>query len=263
MKTYIYFRNDDVNTLDKELINVTELLITEGVPITHAVEPANVKDDTVAWLNEMKAENPNLIEIMQHGFDHKRRHLGEFGGSRPYEEQLEYISKGKQIMLESFGENFVKAINFPFGNYNKHTIKAADELGFKIISSHYNYKPSRRIMYYLGNLARRGQIFGKHVSHHMQYYPATNLFEIDMCLSFIKKYIGGYNSRECVFEDINDMLEEYQHFKKHTNVIGILLHHRYHHSRKGVELIRDTIKALKTEDVVFTNYSELYRTFSG
>ena len=60
----------------------------------------------------LKAKNPTLVEIMQHGFDHKRRFSGEFGGKRSYEDQFKDISKGKEIMQQKFGNNFVNAINF-------------------------------------------------------------------------------------------------------------------------------------------------------
>ncbi|NTV03832.1 hypothetical protein HGA89_02780, partial [bacterium] len=80
-----YFRNDDVNVLDEELVNVTRRCTEQGVPITHAVEPANVTDEATAWLRAEKSSAPRLIEIMQHGYDHRKRDKGEFGGNRPYD----------------------------------------------------------------------------------------------------------------------------------------------------------------------------------
>jgi len=62
-----YFRNDDVNVLEDELINVTRRCTDEDVPITHTVEPANVTDECVQWLRNEKAKNPRLVELMQHG----------------------------------------------------------------------------------------------------------------------------------------------------------------------------------------------------
>jgi len=263
VKKYIYFRNDDVNTLDKELMDITDIFIRESIPITHAVEPANVSDDTVLWLLELKEKYPRLIEIMQHGFDHKKRSLGEFGGNRPYEEQLKDISTGKKIMEEKFGNHFLSAINFPSAYYNKHTIRVVKELDYDIVCSHYNYRTSRRIMYFVGNIFKMGQMFGKHVSHHMQYYPRTNLFEIDMCISFIKKYIGGHNSKTCLFNDFEINLEKYDKIKKYTDVIGLLIHHRYHHDEKSLLLVKKTIDFLRNDsDVIFTSLSELYKRFA-
>ena len=52
-----YLRNDDINILDEELINVSRRCTDENVPITHAVEPANVTDDAVAWLLKEKQKD--------------------------------------------------------------------------------------------------------------------------------------------------------------------------------------------------------------
>ncbi len=263
MSKYVYFRNDDVNSLDKQLIEITDIFISCGIPIIHAVEPANVRDDTVAWLNRKKDEFPGLIEIMQHGFDHRKREKGEFGGKRPYEDQLRDLSEGKRIMREKFGPRFINAVNFPFGPYNQGTIRAVNDLDFDILSSHYNYRISRRLMYLLGNALGKGQICGKHVAHHMRFYPGTRVFEIDMCLSFIKEYIGGYHSTDCVFQGIDEIFRSYEEFKKHTGVIGFLLHHRYHKDQKSIGLIEETIRRLKSDsETEFTGYSELYRRFA-
>ena len=109
MKKYVYFRNDDVNTLEKELIDITNIFINNSIPIIHAVEPANVTEEAVDYLVRIKERNPEIIEIMQHGFDHICRDQGEFGGKRPYDDQLKDLSKGKEIMESRFGKHFQKA----------------------------------------------------------------------------------------------------------------------------------------------------------
>ena len=88
----VFFRNDDVrDSLDKSLIDLTSIFIGEDVPINHVVEPANVSPEVVAWIKEKKKEWPKLIEIGQHGFDHKLKAVkkilgkirkGEFGYGR-------------------------------------------------------------------------------------------------------------------------------------------------------------------------------------
>jgi hypothetical protein len=263
MTTYVYFRNDDVNTLDRELVEVTELLHGRGIPIIHAVEPANVRDDTVEWLLQLREKERRLTEIMQHGFDHRKRDQGEFGGNRPYEDQLRDLAAGQKIMREKFGGHFLNAVNFPFGPYNMGTIRAVSELGYEIVSSHYNWRLSRRILYRIGNLIGAGRLFGKHVSHHLRYYPGTRVFEIDMCISFIDSYLGGYHTSECVFNPLERILESYLNFEKHTEVIGFLIHHRYHRDRQAMDLIEATMGMLEERGVVFSNYSELFTRFAS
>ena len=258
-----YFRNDDVNILDNELVQVSKRCIDEGVPITHTIEPANIQPDAVQWLKEEKARDPRLLEIMQHGYDHKKRDVGEFGGKRPFDSQLHDLKHGKEIMLETFGDDFLPAINYPFGPYNKHTIKATDQLGFRILCSHYNSRASRRAMYAVGHLLRLGQIKGKHVSYHLDYYPRTGLYCIDMATTYIKTYIGDYGSRECIFHDLEDLKARIESFIPFTPVIGVLLHHRFHTSTESLDLISRTIEWLRTiPGAEFMNLEEIYRKFS-
>jgi hypothetical protein len=259
-----YFRNDDINILDDELIAVSRCCTDNGVPITHAVEPANVTDEACEWLLKEKEPDSRLIEIMQHGYDHKKRDVGEFGGNRPYDDQLKDLTHGKQIMKDKFGEAFVSCLNYPFGPYNQHSMQAANDLGFRIISSHYNCRLSRRTMYMVGHLLRRGQILDKHVSYHLDTYPRTEMFSVDMAVSFIKSYIGEYGSKECVFNSLDWMKTRVNEFMKFTPVIGILLHHRFHTSQESLDLVTDLIGYLKTiPDAEFMNMEEVYYKFAS
>lgn len=255
-----YLRNDDVNVLDDELVAVSRRCTEAGVPLTHAVEPANVTDEAVRWLREEKARAPRLIEIMQHGFDHQKREVGEFGGSRPYDEQFRDLGHGKEIMSGRFGDDFLPCLNFPFGPYNQHSMRAADDLGFRIVSSHYNCLPSRRAMYAVGHLLRRGQLLGRHVSYHLDHYPRTGMFCIDMAISFIERYIGEYGAQTCVFYPFEEIRRRIDRFVRHTPVVGLLLHHRYHTDQASLDLINEVIDYVRAlPGAEFLNMDEIYR----
>jgi hypothetical protein len=255
-----YLRNDDINILDEELVAVTRRCTAAGVPITHAVEPANVTDEAATWLLDERAPEPRLVEIMQHGFDHRKRDRGEFGGSRPFAEQKHDLSRGKQILQERFGTAFLPCLNFPFGPYNQASMRAADELGYRIICSHYNSRRSRRLLYAVGHLLRRGQILDRHVSYHLDYYAGTGLFSIDMAVSFIQRYIGDYGSRECIFHSADWIVDRVRQFLPHTPVIGLLLHHRFHTSAASLDLISEVIDRLRQlPGAEFLNLAEIYR----
>ena len=257
-----YFRNDDVNVLEDELVSVAARCMDEGVPLTHAVEPANVTNEAVTWLLEEKARRPRLVEIMQHGYDHVKRDRGEFGGRRPYEDQYRDLERGKKIMHDHFGNAFLPCLNYPFGPYNRHSMRAADKLGFRVVSSHYNCRPSRRLMYRVGHLLRRGQILDRHISYHLGRYPGTGLFSIDMAVSLIESYIGEYGSRRCVFHDLDWVRCRIDAFQRHTPVIGVLLHHRFHGDEASLDLISETIRHLKSlPDSEFLNMGEIYQRF--
>ena len=264
MSIYVYFRNDDVNSLDFELMELTRVFLEEGVPITHAVEPANVKDDTVGWLLSVRSHHPHLIGIMQHGYDHRKRDLGEFGGRRTYADQYRDLRNGKMIMQQAFGENLLNAINFPFGPFNPDTVRAIDDLGFEVMSSHFNYRLSRRLFYALSRVLDRGQLLGKYASRHMSYYPGTRLYVIDMCISFIRSYQGPYGSRSCEFMGLEALLREFSRFRRYTDVVGFLLHHRYHGSRESLQLVRQVIRAIRQDPAVeFASLDGLHRRFAG
>lgn len=257
-----YMRNDDINILDDELVNVTRRCTAEGVPITHAVEPANVTDEAVRWLREEKAADPRLIEIMQHGYDHVKRDRGEFGGARPYDDQYADLKRGREILEEKFGDDFLSCLNFPFGPYNAHSMRAADALGYRVICSHYNYRLSRRLMYAVGHLLRRGKILDRHVSWHLDFYPGTGLYCVDMAISFIDSYIGPYGGRECVFHPVEEIKRRIDAFVPHTPVIGLLLHHRYHTDEASLDLMTEAIRYAKSlPDAEFLNIDEIYRRY--
>ena len=257
-----YVRNDDVNILDPELVAVSRRCTDLGVPITHAVEPANVTAEAVAWLLEEKKRDPRLIEIMQHGFDHVKRDRGEFGGKRPYDDQYADLARGKQIMLDRFGDAFLPILNFPFGPYNQHSMKAVDALGFRVVGSHYNCRLSRRLMYVVGHLLRRGQILDRHVSYHLDFYPGTGLFSIDMAVSFIDAYMGEYGSRDCTFHSAESIARKAEAFQSFTPVIGILLHHRFHTTESSLDLITDVLQRLgNIPGAEFLNMTEIYNRY--
>lgn len=257
-----YFRNDDVNTLDSELVEITRRLTEQGVPLTHAVEPANLAPETAAWLLAEKAKAPRLVEIMQHGYDHMLREKGEFGGRRPYQSQLDDLRRGRRILEERFGDAFFPCLNFPFGPYNAASMRAADAVGYRVISSHFNQRLSRRVMYAVGHALRRGRLAGKHVSWHLDFYPGTRLFCVDMAVSFIQRYLGVHPSRECVFHDLTALKARVRAFVPHTPVIGILLHHRFHYRPESMDLVSDLVQHLKTlPDAEFLNIGEIYARF--
>lgn len=263
MNKIIFFRNDDVRqTLDEPLIEITNVFISNKIPITHAVEPANVSKEVINWLNSIKKAHPDLIEIMQHGYDHKIKNKfqkGEFGGQRNYEEQYNDIKTGKELMEKYFENLWFPAFNFPYAPYNPAAIRAVNNCGFKVLNSHYNSKFNRRIFYLVGNLLRKGYLFNHHVSWNLKHYPKTKLFEIDVNISFIKKYVDeGTNSVMFSLNELKKLTESY----KKNKVIGVLLHHRYHNTREKIKLINDYINWVKKRNYDFKNLSEIYNLFS-
>ncbi len=255
----IFFRNDDVRQkLDQSLIDITELFIDKKIPVTHAVEPANITKEVAEWMLKTKKDFPDYIEIMQHGFDHtiKNKILkGEFGGQRTYEEQYNDIKQGKELMNEWFGDLWFPAFNFPYAPYNKAAIKAVDNLGYKVLNSHYNDDLSRKLFYKAGHLINKGYFLNHHVSWNLDYYPGTKLFEIDMNISFIKKYLNEDEDAE--FFTLSELQSKTIRYSRYKTT-GVLIHHRYHNNKSKIKLVEDYLNWCIEEKYNFTSLSEIY-----
>ncbi len=262
MANSIFFRNDDIrNKLDQSLIDVTGSFIEKKIPIAHAVEPANITAEVAGWLLRMKKDYPDLIVIMQHGYDHTIKNKlikGEFGGQRNYEEQFEDISRGKKLMDRWFGDLWFPAFNFPYAPYNPPAMKAVDDLNYKVINSHYNDSLSRKLFYAAGHLLNKGYLFNHHVSWNLDYYPGTRLFEIDMNVSFIKKYLNEEEDAE--FFTLGELISKTVRYSKYKTT-GTLLHHRYHNTEDKIKLVKDYLDWCITNGYKFTSLPEIYNRY--
>ncbi len=259
----MFFRNDDVRgVLDKELIQITDLFIKYRIPITHAVEPANVTPEVIEWLLSVKKNHPDLIEIMQHGYDHtikNEQRKGEFGGQRTYDEQYADIKAGKDLMNQYFSDQWFECFNFPYAPYNPAAIKAVNDVGYKVLSSHYNSEWKRRIFYFVGHVLRKGYLLNHHVSWNLRQYPGTSLFEIDMNAGFICKYTNEQTGSEMLsVEDLVELTRKY--FGQRT--IGILLHHRYHDTQEKIDLVENYLEWAKDQSFEFMTMEQVYAKFS-
>lgn len=259
----MFFRNDDVRgTLDDSLISITNLFIKHNIPITHAVEPANLTPAVLDWLISAKNNNPEIIEIMQHGYDHTIKNdiiKGEFGGQRSYQEQYNDIKAGKLLMDKYFGKLWFECFNFPYAPYNPDAMKAVDDLGFKVFNSHSNIRLSRRLFYLVGHILRKGFFLNHHVSWNLQTYPGTNVFEIDMNFGFIKKYLSeGTDSVLLTLDQLKNATKRYSVYK----TVGVLLHHRYHDTDSKIELVDSYLSWVKEEDFEFLSMQNIYNKFS-
>lgn len=263
MKKIFFFRNDDLrNKLDESLIKITDLFIKYEIPITHSVEPANVTKEVIDWLLDVKKKYPGIVEIMQHGYEHKIKNKikkGEFGGQRGYEEQYNEIKKGKDLMDKYFGNLWFPAFNFPYGPYNSDAIKAVNDCGFKVLNSHYNARLSRKAFYLIGHILRKGNLFDRHISWNLDYYPGTKLFEIDMNVGFVRKYIN--EQEESVMYSLNEIIEETRMYLNQKTV-GVLIHHRYHNTPAKINFIEDYLKwCRENSGFVFSSMSSIYERF--
>lgn len=254
--TYIFFRNDDVrHLLDQSLIDLTTLCMEHKVPISLAVEPANVTPQVSAWLIGMKTQFPELIEIIQHGYDHNQNNPDqkmEFGGTRGFQEQYDDIKKGREIMDRIFGDLWDPIFTFPYGTFNEYTLKAIDKLQYKAISSKIKFTCKGRVKNAIGRIMNVDTLFNKKINYHPEVRPGYKFKEISVSANIIKKYTSGSTAAHYSLEDI---LKQIRTAGVHTQIIGILFHHRFHANH--LNLIADIIGALKDKGYSFSKLGDL------
>jgi len=254
---YIFLRNDDVrDSLDKELIALTDLCIKYNVPISHAVEPANITPEVIDWLLVVKKQYPQLLEIIQHGYDHNRKNPEkkmEFGGTRTYADQLSSIHKGKELMDKYFSDQWDPIFTFPFGTYNNDTLRVIDELGYQAISSKINFSVKNQLKNKLGNLLKKDFLFNKKISYHGDYRSGFGFKELSVSANLIHRYI---DSNHADHYSKSDILEQISQSGRFTNNIGILFHHRFHTDQ--LNMIEEIIVHLK-EKYTFSTIMNLVR----
>lgn len=256
--TLVFFRNDDVrDTLDQSLIDLTTLCIDHKVPISHAVEPANITPQVSEWLIGVKKQFPDLIEIIQHGYDHNLKNPEqkmEFGANRGYEEQYNDIKKGKEIMDLTFGTLWEPIFTFPYGTFNAHTLKAIDKLGYKAISSKIKYTFKGRLKNSLGKLMGKDTLLGKKINYHPDVRHGYKFREISVSANLIKQYTGETTAEHYSHQEI---IEQIRVSNLHTEFIGLLFHHRFH--KDYLKLTADIIVTLKDKGYSFSTIKEIIK----
>lgn len=254
---FIFLRNDDVrNKLDNELIELTRICTDLEIPISHAVEPANVTSEVAKWLLEEKKKNPDLIEIIQHGYDHNKDNPGvkmEFGGNRNLNDQLASIKAGKELMDSYFDSEWSPVFTFPYGTYNYDTLKAVDAMGYKVISGKINYNRKNLIKNTAGRMLGSNFLFNKKISYHNLKRRNFTFKEFSVSANLIKKYI---DDQKAIHYNIAEIRQQIMVSAKHSSITGLLFHHRFH--TYEFDMIRHLLKGLK-ERFTYSTIMDLLR----
>lgn len=260
MSKEFFFRNDDVReTLDPALMAIQQIFIKRRIPIAHAVEPANVSQEVISWLNRQKEKHPEGITLMQHGYNHRiknKNKIGEFGGQRNYSEQREDMHIGKNLMNKYFGSNWFPAFNFPYDLYNQEAIEALNSLDYKIFNSHYYSDWKRRLFYFFGHVLGRGLLLGHHVSWNLRIYPGTSIIEVSVSINFIKRYVN--ENTECEFCSFDQLKAQINRYSKSRFPIGMVLHHRYYTKEDHFYLITRILDYLQKNNFTPVRMEEIF-----
>lgn len=261
MKKTIFFRNDDVReSIEADLLKLVEIFVAANLPISLAVEPANVTKEVVDWLINLKKNNPNIIELIQHGYDHNKRMLypkgKEFGGVRGFEDQYADLKKGKEMMDTYFGNQWFPVMAFPYGSYNTPALQALDKLKFKGLTTGVDFSFKHQLKNLYGKLTSKDFVFSKKVAYHNQIRKNYQFLELDASVNIIKKYI---TINTCTHFTLTEILSQIENDFKHTDVVGILFHHRYH--THEFLMIEQLLQKLKEKEYQFSTFEKLHANF--
>ncbi|MDD5538358.1 MAG: hypothetical protein PHF12_05275 [Candidatus Omnitrophica bacterium] len=236
MNKLVFIRDDDVWRLTPAFLAFFNHCFDNDIPVVYAVIPAKMQPSLVCFLRSKKKKNPFLVDIVQHGWRHADYHVKgkalhdhdgkyEFGPSRSYAVQYRDICRGRSKMLEAFEDDFTDAFVPPFHGYDKATLQAVEECGFKIFS------------------ARKKEIF-----------PQGQIFSLPVGLSLP----AGHDLRE--FMNIC-----WKYLNSRDRIVGVLGHHeklRSVRKRREVFNLFSALKKLQKEKVCcLTTFSEILRCF--
>jgi peptidoglycan/xylan/chitin deacetylase (PgdA/CDA1 family) len=224
----IFFRNDDVrDSLDESLVIITGLFVKHKIPISHAVEPANVTQPVANWLLKVKKQYPDIIEIVQHGYDHSKKAVtasGEFGGTRTYEDQYNDIAESIKLMHRYFGKCWFKAFTFPYGTYNYETLRALKDLNYNVVSTGYTHSLKRYFLNTAGTLLKKKFLINKPIHYFNEKIPGLGMLELPTSINMTKRTLDENNSIQKTFEELK---KEFELKKSAFHLIGFLIHHRW------------------------------------
>ena len=184
----MFFRDDDVDELTDELVELVSFFLAEEIPVNYQVVPGKLQDDACEFILEKRRTHPELVRLNQHGHTHEHVIDGvhtwfEYSGNRPYEDQYESIQRGQRILHERLGRYFDDRVFTPPGHkYDENTLRALEALGFEILSASSYTSPQARLYYGFGKLLRRTTLAGKRVSYNGQRLPGHRLLEVSIAL---------------------------------------------------------------------------------
>jgi predicted deacetylase len=224
MTTTLFLRDDDIGAPTDALIAFHEAFAERHLPVSYQVIPAQLTDDCAAWLREVKATTPDLIEVGQHGHTHEMVVAGkteyyEFGPERNLETQLSVIEAGRAVLEAKLGDVFnARLFTPPRHRFNRDTLTALGRAGFGILSSSSYPKPLHQLAYRAGRTLGLTNIGRGGVSWHGQMRPEAPLLEMSISVA-----VDDGSPRE---RQVDDVLAAIAAARKLTPWVGLMFHHQ-------------------------------------
>lgn len=252
----LFFRNDDPDVFfygDKRdiLYRMTDVFVGKNIPIAQAVVPGCVSEKTVRYFNRIR-QNTGQLELIQHGWKHKKYKMGEFDNTRTYEQQQQDIEHGNNVMTDYFDLINFHAFTAPYGVYSTDTLSILSRMKYQVLSSGVAFSRKRRYFDRLGKLLKRNFIFNKRVSYHEHRCARHEFSEISTSINIIKRM------KPIEILSKSEILARIDQIKCFTNYIGILLHHIFL-SKKDCVMLGALLDEIKERNISILQISEIHR----
>lgn len=142
---HLFLRDDDIDSDEETLRTLTDITLSQGVPLNLEIIPGCLTPRTIRFLKNLKRIDPALIELNQHGWRHlnheKEGRKCEFGPSRSFEDQYHDIAKGKRVLEDALEERFHPVFTPPWNRCTPDTFKVLDQLQFRVLSKDRGARP--------------------------------------------------------------------------------------------------------------------------
>ena len=222
-----FFRDDDVSIFQPHFHDFMEIFVEKKVPINLEVIPEQLTVEMTEVLNKYIKENPGLIEIHLHGYNHAQNEpWNEYPESREESAVKAELLNGNIKLKKLFESTYFPILTPPWNNF------------------------SPKFMPLLPALCFVGMSTGKS-------FDFPNLQDYHACMDI--SYLGV----DCPggrFMDLKEMITKYEEVRDSSNFIGCILHHSRFWMKENnpLQTIRNFIKYLKNNKVEIVKMSEVH-----
>ncbi|MBT9471356.1 MAG: DUF2334 domain-containing protein [Pseudomonadota bacterium] len=238
----IFIRDDDVGAPTAALRGFVEAFARNQIPVSYQIIPKALTPECVQFLRAEKAKTPELFEFGQHGLTHEmtvngRRMFYEFGPERSYEEQLEVIRAGREILQEQLGADFNgEVFTPPRHRYDRNTLKALRAVGVTILSASSYPGLQHRIAYGVGRAFGLSNLGRPGVPYHGAIRPDSGLFELSISVA-----VDNGERNQATPSDIIEMIAR---ARRVMPTIGLMFHHHAYESPQDQAFLRELASRL-------------------
>ncbi|MEZ7979165.1 MAG: DUF2334 domain-containing protein [Myxococcota bacterium] len=228
-ETIVFFRDDDVGEMTDPLRFHLDVLLERDIPCHYQVVPDYLDAECAGALRQLKQTHRDLLHFNQHGLHHEQTLNGEqvyseFAGGRPFEDQLGDIRLGRERLEQALGDAFEGDVfTPPCHKYDRETLRALGELGFKTLSAGVRTDPASRFYYFVGHLLGRVELLGKRVSYHQRVTPEKRLTEVSVVIDVHEDQDDAGNR---IDKDVDTLWGEFCAAREVLKAVGVMTHHQ-------------------------------------